>query len=139
MFLLDSDIATLVMREHERVLARLATVDPARVALTLVTRLEMLRGRIDAVLKAATADELLRACRGLATSETFIGAYRIVPISRAAAELFVQLRANKKLKRIGPADMLQAAIALAAGATLVTRNTKDYANVPGLKRENWAD
>jgi tRNA(fMet)-specific endonuclease VapC len=35
-------------------------------------------------------------------------------------------------------DRLQAAIALANGATLVTRNTKDYAGVPGLKVENWA-
>ncbi|AMV30254.1 tRNA(fMet)-specific endonuclease VapC [Gemmata sp. SH-PL17] len=139
MFLLDSDIATLAMREHERVSARLAATDPELVALTLITRLEMLRGRIDAVIKAASAEELLRACLGLATSEEFIGAYRIVQISESAAEQFVQLRANKKLKKIGPGDTLQAAIALATGATLVTRNIKDYASVPGLKLENWAD
>ena len=40
---------------------------------------------------------------------------------------------------MGRGDMLQAAVALAAGASLVTRNTKDYANVPGLRIENWVD
>lgn len=138
MFLLDSDIATLVMNEHERVTARLTAVDPARVALTLVTRLEILGGRIDAILKAATGDELLRGCRGLVTSENFIGKYQVVLITEAAAEQFDALRAIKKLNKMDRGDRLQAAIALAHDATLVTRNTKDYTSVPGLKVENWA-
>ena len=138
MFLLDSDIATLVMNGHERVTARLTTVDPAQVALTLVTRLEMLSGRIDAILKAATADELLRGCRGLVTSEDFIGKYQVVLITEAVADRFEQLRVMKKLNKMDRGDRLQAAIALANDATLVTRNTKDYANVPNLKVENWA-
>ena len=139
MFLLDSDIATLAMHEHERVYTRLAKVDPTQVVLTLVIRLEMLRGRIDAVLKAATAEELLRACLGLATSEASLGVYQILPITEAAADQFDALRANKKLKKVGRGDMLQAAIALAEGATLVTRNTKDFSPIPGLKLDNWAD
>ena len=36
-------------------------------------------------------------------------------------------------------DLLTACIALAHDATLVTRNTRDFAVVPGLKIENWAD
>ena len=139
MFLLDSDIASLLMQENARVIARLAATDAEQVALTLVTRLEMLRGRIDAILKAATADELLRGCRGLATTDEFVGTYRIVPITEVVAEQFVQLRALKKLNKMDSGDRLQAAIAIAYGATLVTRNTKDYANVPGLTLENWAD
>jgi tRNA(fMet)-specific endonuclease VapC len=35
-------------------------------------------------------------------------------------------------------DKLQASMVLANDATLVTRNTKDYANVPKLKLDNWA-
>ncbi|MBY0456071.1 MAG: type II toxin-antitoxin system VapC family toxin, partial [Gemmataceae bacterium] len=123
----------------ERVIERLRAADPDRVALTQVTRLEILRGRIEAILKAADSVELLRACRGLDASEGFIAAYRIVLIDQTAADQFDLLRANKKLKKMDPGDRLQAAIALANDATLVTRNTKDYANVPGLKVENWAD
>ena len=40
---------------------------------------------------------------------------------------------------MGRADLLIAAITLANRATLVTRNLKDFRQVPGLQIENWAD
>jgi tRNA(fMet)-specific endonuclease VapC len=138
MFLLDTDIATLVFHNHERVLERMAKVSSDQIALALVTRLEMLLGRIQAVMKAATAEELLRAVDGLAMSETFLGQFPITTIDKNAAERFEQLRAIKKLNKMDRGDLLQAAIALANDATLVRRNTKDYANVPNLKLDNWA-
>jgi len=139
MFLLDTDVATLVFHKHERVLARMAKVSSEQIALALVTRLEMLHGRIEAVMKAAKGEELLRAVGGLVKSETFLGQFPIISIDQAAAERFDALRAIKKLKKMDRGDLLQAVIALANDATLVTRNTKDYANVPGLRLENWAD
>lgn len=38
---------------------------------------------------------------------------------------------------IGPYDLLIAGIALAHNLTLVTRNTREFERVPGLKIENW--
>jgi tRNA(fMet)-specific endonuclease VapC len=43
------------------------------------------------------------------------------------------------LKKIGRADLLIASIARANKAILVTRNLKDFRQVPGLQVENWAD
>jgi len=63
----------------------------------------------------------------------------VLPIDEPAASEFDHLRRNKKLKKIGRADLLIAAIALAYRATLVTRNLKDFRQVPGLRIENWAD
>ena len=64
---------------------------------------------------------------------------RMLAIDAASADEFDRLRANKKLKKIGRADLLIAAITLANRATLVTRNLKDFRQVPGLKVENWVD
>ena len=40
---------------------------------------------------------------------------------------------------IGPMDTLIAAQALRLGATVVTRNVREFGRVPGLKVENWQD
>lgn len=98
----------------------------------------MIRGRIDAVVKVATTEELLRAVARFTRTETFLARFRIVMLDEAAAGQFDALRVNKKLNRMGHADLRIATIALANGATLVTRNTKDYAGVPNMKLENWA-
>jgi tRNA(fMet)-specific endonuclease VapC len=40
---------------------------------------------------------------------------------------------------IGPFDTLIAAQALRLGATVITRNVREFIRVPGLKVENWHD
>jgi tRNA(fMet)-specific endonuclease VapC len=65
--------------------------------------------------------------------------FTILAIVPAAAAEFDVLRQNKKLKKIGRGDLLIAALTLANRATLVTRNRKDFGQVPGLKVEDWAD
>jgi tRNA(fMet)-specific endonuclease VapC len=65
--------------------------------------------------------------------------FPIYPINDAAATQFDQLGLNKRLKKIGRADLLIAAIALAHGATVVTRNLRHFRQVPGLQVENWFD
>ena len=62
-----------------------------------------------------------------------------MPFDAAAVAQFDRLRRNKKLKQIGRADLLIAAITLANRATLVSRNLKDFRLVAGLQVENWAD
>jgi tRNA(fMet)-specific endonuclease VapC len=52
---------------------------------------------------------------------------------------FDRLRQNKRLKKIGRGDLLIACIALAHRATLITRNQRDFRQVPGLQLDNWAD
>ena len=41
--------------------------------------------------------------------------------------------------RIGSMDLKIACIALVHGAILLTRNSSDFAHVPGLRIENWLD
>ena len=67
--------------------------------------------------------------------------FQILSFTAACADRSAQARAH--LERlgtpIGSIDTLIAGIALAHNLTLVTRNTREFERVPGLKIENWHD
>ena len=53
------------------------------------------------------------------------------------AELFLNLR--RQGLRLGTMDLKVACITLVHEATLLTRNARDFAEVPGLRFENWLE
>jgi tRNA(fMet)-specific endonuclease VapC len=138
MILLDTDILTHYWAGHARVVAKVQAAKEMPVT-SVVSRIEVLQGRFDSILKAADRDQLLQAHERLKLVETELAKFTIVPIDAIVADEFERLVPNKKLKKIGRADLLIACIALAHRAPLVTRNLRDFQLVPGLKIENWAD
>ena len=70
MIILDSDIFTLLTYRHPNVVRHYEAI-PAeeRLAVTAVTRMEVLRGRTDSLLKAASDQELLVAAQRLQATE----------------------------------------------------------------------
>lgn len=65
--------------------------------------------------------------------------YRQIPLvdfDERAADVFQRLRRARI--RIGTMDLKIAAIALANGATLLSRNVSDFQQVPGLAVEDWS-
>jgi tRNA(fMet)-specific endonuclease VapC len=140
MFVLDTDILTLLFAGHPQVLRRRATVPSAEIAITVVSYIQSMQGRFQFILKAATGEELLRAQSLLdRTIRALVQVETVLPLNVPASAKFDRLRERKKLKAIGRADLLIAAVVMANNATLVTRNLKDFRQVPGLKLENWAD
>ena len=139
MYLLDTDTLSHLHRGHPRVIARLNHITDPSVGTTIITRIELLRGRFDYALKAATSTELLRAQQLLARTEELLEKITITPFDKNAATHFDRLQKVKSLKKIGRADLLIASIALANRAILVTRNLRHFRKVPGLKVENWVD
>ncbi len=139
MFILDTDTFSLVFRGQDRVTAHVAAAEAAgeTVAISAVTRAEVLKGRIEYLLKAADKSHWLRAYDLLVRTEERLAKVEIVPVTEAAADHFDRPRSVKKRKK-SHADLLIACIALAHDATLVTRNVKDFQNVPNLRLENWA-
>src|SRR5262249_31990185 len=110
------------------------------IAITIISRIETLQGRFDSLLKAADGAELLRGQQRLVAAEGDVARVpKLLLIDEAAAAVFDQLRENKKLKKMGRADLLIPAITLAHRATLVTRNLRHFRLVPALQVENWAD
>lgn len=68
------------------------------------------------------------------------GAVRILPFQEDDAAVAGELRADLEAigKPIGPYDLLIAAQALRARATLITANSVEFGSVRGLAWRNWA-
>lgn len=73
--------------------------------------------------------------------QTFLAHSRVLPFDRLAASTSAQLRVSLEATGlgIGPMDVLIAGTALAHGATLVTRNLREFRRVEGLDVVSWFD
>jgi tRNA(fMet)-specific endonuclease VapC len=95
--------------------------------------------RFEYLLKASSGNDVLRAQSWLIASESLLADLHVLRFTNDSAEQFDRLRRQKKLRKIGRADLLIAGIALAHHATLVTRNLRHFRQIDGLIVENWAD
>jgi tRNA(fMet)-specific endonuclease VapC len=138
-YYVDTDVFNHFHAGHPRVHARAAEVGESNLAITVITRIEILQGRFEFVRKAASAAQLTIALRRLDESDRALTAWRIVSLDQQACLIFDRLRGEKGLRKIGRADLLIACIVFAHRATLVTRNLRDFSRVPGLQIENWVD
>jgi predicted nucleic acid-binding protein len=139
MILLDTDIVTHFSYGNENVRRKIEEVDDEELAIAIITRNEILRGRAESLLKAANEDELQKAVERFRQAEELLSDFVVVGFDENSIKHFGRLRKQKNLKKMGRADMLIACIALAHDALLVTRNTKDYKDVAGLRTANWVD
>jgi tRNA(fMet)-specific endonuclease VapC len=137
LYILDSDTVRLLRDRNPNVEARYGAVSaPDEVATTVITVHEAVMGWHTYLLKArGPADvefgyrELARSVRGFTT----IGILEYTVAAIARFESLKQLKLN-----VGNNDLRIAAIALEAGATVVTRNLRDFRRVPGLMCEDWS-
>jgi tRNA(fMet)-specific endonuclease VapC len=60
----------------------------------------------------------------------------VLDFDSAAAEVYQRLRRAKI--RVGAMDLKIAAIAMATSATLLSRNRRDFQQIPDLKCEDWS-
>lgn len=71
--------------------------------------------------------------------EQFVDSVTLLPFDRRAASHAADIRTHLESlgQPIGPMDTLIAGTARAHGATLVSRNTREFSRVPGLEIEDW--
>ena len=141
MFVLDTDTYTHLVQKHPRVVARVSTAyeQGERVAITIITKAEILRGRIDALLKADSDERFLFAQQHLVATEEALQEIRVLTIDASSLRCFHDLKDLRGLKKTGRADLLIGSIVLASDATLATRNQKHFRAIPRLKITNWVD
>jgi tRNA(fMet)-specific endonuclease VapC len=139
MYLLDTDTLTHLHSGNTNVINRLESLQDEEVAITIVTKVEILRGRIDYLLKAFSGSDLLKAQELFSRSETLLNQLPVISIDPNAANQFDRLQGISKFRKIGRADLLIASISLAHQATLVTRNLRHFRQISHLSLENWVD
>lgn len=137
MLILDTDHASeLGFRSAAgmRLLARLESVN-ADVTITAITVEEQLRGWLAALKRRSDPSQQIPDYARLVRQVELHASLTILPWDDDAVRFWRDLR--EKRVRIGTQDLKIAAIALAHDVTLLTRNTVDFQQVPGLKFENW--
>jgi tRNA(fMet)-specific endonuclease VapC len=139
MILLDTDTVTHFSYGNENVRRKIEEAGDEELAIAIIARNEILRGRAESLLKAANEEELRKAAERFQQAEELLSDFVTVGFDENSIKHFGRIRKQKNLKKMGRADMLIACIALARSAVLVTRNTKDYKDVPGLRIANWVD
>ena len=100
----------------------------------MVTIEEALRGRLAALAQATVGIHRIRGYDSLARTLLLFNQFPTVPYDQFAEDEFQLLHSV----RIGTRDRKIAAIALANGLIVVTRNRRDFARVPNLTIEDWS-
>ena len=128
------------LAQHEALtlplLKRLAESEAAVVS-TVITAEEHFRGRLAQIRSAADAAQQIPYYQALRETIEFYHAWVLLPWDAESAGRFTNFR--RQGIRIGTQDLKIACITIAHDATLLTRNTVDFAQVPGLRFENWLD
>jgi tRNA(fMet)-specific endonuclease VapC len=135
-YLLDTDTLSLYRRGNRTVIERVEACDPELVGTTVITVEEQLTGWYSVLRKAKGREQQAHAYAHLTETVSFLSRVRIVTFDVPAIERFEKLDALRL--NIGKMDLRIAAIVLEHGAVLVTRNTRDFARVPGLTVEDWS-
>ncbi|MCC5968305.1 MAG: type II toxin-antitoxin system VapC family toxin [Natronohydrobacter sp.] len=129
LYMLDTNIISDLLRNPGGSAAkRIADVGPDAICVSIITAAELRYGcaRKGSAKLSAHVEAILDSVQVLAFD---------VPSDAEYGGIRADLEAAGK--PIGPNDLLIAAHACAAGATLVTDNTGEFSRVRGLRVENW--
>lgn len=139
MYVLDTDHVTILQLEegtdYHRLNGRLGQVERNEVFSTVVSYEEQTRGWLSYAARSRTVAQLVESYRRLGRHLEDWRRTPVLPFDAHAAIRYQQLLRSRP--RVSSMDLRIAAIALSRGATLLTRNLRDFRQVPGLLAEDW--
>lgn len=126
--MLDTNIVSHFVRQHPSVIRRAVAIPMDELCISAITEGELLFG-------LARRPDATRLNFGI---QQFLSRVAVLPWDRTVAADYAALRAGQERRGriLAPMDLLIAAHAISAGATLVT-NDSAFTQIPGLPVEDW--
>lgn len=119
----------------EHLLARLDRLPPDDLATTIITFQEQIQGWLAYLSRARKPEQIVLCYARLETIWRSFLKMNVLSFTDAAQAHFTRLR--RQCPRLQTMDLRIASIALSTGATLLSRNLRDFRRVPGLNVEDW--
>jgi tRNA(fMet)-specific endonuclease VapC len=134
--ILDTDHVSLILQNSPQVIANAAKHE---ISVTIVTVQELFNGWVGRINDPSLVHNLPGLYSKLWTTVKYLQTIEVLDFTPEADTCLKKLlkdhpplRKNRLQK-----DMRIAAIALSVGATVITRNKRDFGQVPGLSIEDW--
>jgi len=138
MIAFDTDVLTEILLGNPVVVDRAATIPPHEQAVPIVVLEEIIRGRLQVIRQAEASRARVTLSRDYDLFEQTLGDIRQVTVlsyTPQADSLYRQWRHRRV--RVSTHDLRIAAICIAHEATLISRNRRDFLQVPELHVDFW--
>lgn len=135
LWVLDTDHLSLLQRGYPQVRQRINAVSSEEIAITMVTVVEQLYGRLNQIKSANSEDALTFSYRQLRETLEDFRNINLLDFDLDAYNSYTDL--VRQRIRIGTQDLRIAATVISRNGVLVTRNRRDFERVPGLRFEDW--
>lgn len=136
-YVLDTDITSALQHKNPIVVTRVVSLPRSELFFTIVSFEEQCAGRLNVINRQSAASKLVEAYERLRETLIFYATVSVLSYDDEATRFDNQLRLMRG--RMGTKDRRIAAITLAHGCTLVTRNVVHFRDVPGLVVEDWME
>jgi tRNA(fMet)-specific endonuclease VapC len=139
LYILDTDHVSLWLENHPAVRAKTSEYE-VELAITIVTVQELFNGWVGRLNNPAEANHQVRLYAKLSKVVSYLQKVIVLEFDESADRTFRQLLTTQpqlrktKLQK----DMRIAAIALSQNATVITRNHRDFCQVPHLCILDWS-
>jgi tRNA(fMet)-specific endonuclease VapC len=138
-YLLDTDHISFLQRrsgvEFTRLIRRMSQHIPADFALSVVSLHEQVLGANNFISRARTNTDMLRGYGLLLEIIQGFTSAPVLPFDAEAISIFDELRGRKV--RVSTMDLRIAGIALSRNLIVLTRNVRDFGQIPDLITEDW--
>ncbi len=135
-YILDTDHVSLILCNHPQVIAQ---VNRQEIAITIITVQELFNGWVGRINNPSLVHNLPALYGKLWTTVNYLQTIEVLNFTLEADNCLKKLLKDNppfRKNRIQK-DMRIASIALSINATVVTRNQRDFSQIPKLLIEDW--